>query len=138
MLIKISVTLFFTKEISGYEDWSIAKNLVNFGEYSEIRSAGQSAIKLPIYPLFLSFFLFIFGKYALFAIVIAQHILYFFIPIGIYRLLLLFNLEKVGIIAGFLFLFSPAYLYYSSIVEATNVFIPISILWAIVLAKIYL
>lgn len=49
----------------------------------------------------------------------------------------LFNAEKIGILTGFLFLLSPAYFYYSNIIEATNLFIPILLIWVYFYIKIY-
>ena len=46
--------------------------------------------------------------------------------------------EKIGILTGFIFLFSPAYFFYSNIIEVTNVFIPILLIWTYFYMKIYL
>lgn len=129
LVLKIVFTLFFQNNFSGYEDWSIARNLVNFGEYSEIRTVGPSAMKLPIYPLFLSFFQYLFGSYAAKLAVVVQHMLFFLVPIGIVKILEIYKLSKIGLIAGFLFLFSPAYLYYSTVLEATTLFIFLCVFW---------
>lgn len=137
-LMKILYTIFFQKEISGYEDWSIAKNLIYHHIYSEILSVGSSTMKLPTYPMFLGVFIYFFGASAKTIIIISQHIIYFFIPTSIYKILKDNDCQKSGIVAGYLFLFSPAYFYYSFVMEATNIFIPISILWFGVFQKIYL
>ena len=137
LILKIGYTLFFNPQFSGYEDWSIANKLVKYGTYSEILNVGPSTLKLPAYPYFLSFFIYFFGDNAPHFILISQHILYFFIPIGIIRILQLLGQKNVGIVAAYLFVLSPAYLYYSFMVEATNIFIPLSVVWAIMGIKIY-
>ncbi|WP_294280297.1 hypothetical protein [uncultured Chryseobacterium sp.] len=106
-----------------FEDWSIAENLVRYGSYSEFINVGPTAYKLPVYPLFLSAFIFLFQDYAKEAIVIAQHIIYFFIPVLMIRISGMFNIRNVGLLTSYLFLLSPAYLIYSNTLESTNVFI---------------
>lgn len=138
LFIKTGITLCYPIRFEGFEDWSIAKKLVDYGIYAEILSSGPSTIKLPVYPLFLSVFYYLFGQNAFITIAIVQHILYFFIPLGIYSILKNYQLEKAGFITAYLFLFSPAYLYYSFAIEATNVFIPLCILWTWMAFKIHL
>ncbi len=112
-----------------YEDWHIADNLVNRGVYAEFIDVGPTAYKLPAYSIFLSFFIAVFGNFAKEAAVIAQHILFFIIPLQMIGLFRLFNREKVGILTAYLFILSPVYLYYSNVMEVTNIFIPLLLLW---------
>ena len=71
------------------------------------------------------------------AIAISQHLIFFLVPFLLIAILRIFNKEKAGIIAGYLFIFSPAYFYYSNVYEVTNVFIPIFLTWCFVYLKIF-
>lgn len=119
-----------------YEDASIAINLVKYHTYSEILNLGPTAYKLPVYPLFVSFFIFVFNDNWIIAVVTVQHFLFFFVPFLIVRFCRLYNKEKAGILAGYIFILSPAYFYYPNIIEVTNLFIPLFILWVTSFTKL--
>ena len=147
ILLIFNIVIFIAKFIFSYknkfstncfEDWSIASNIAKYGVYSEFIEVGSTAYKLPVYPLFLSAIIYLFPKNAFESIIIIQHIVYFFIPILFILIARLFNAEKIGILTGFIFLFSPAYFFYSNIIEVTNVFIPILLIWTYFYLKIYL
>lgn len=106
-----------------FEDWDIAHNLVRYGEYAEFMNIGPTAYKLPVYPLFLSLFISVFDEHAKAAVIVAQHIIYFFIPFMFILIAKIFNKEQIGILTGYLFIFSPAYFFYSNTLEITNIFI---------------
>lgn len=106
-----------------FEDWDIANNLVKYGEYAEFMNIGPTAYKLPVYPFFLSLFITIFDEHAKEAVIVAQHIICFFIPCMFILIAKIFNKEQVGILTGYLFIFSPSYFLYSNTLEITNVFI---------------
>ncbi|WP_370897749.1 hypothetical protein [Chryseobacterium gossypii] len=106
-----------------FEDWDIANNLVKYGTYAEFINVGPTAYKLPLYPFFLAFFIYFFGENAKAAVIISQHIIYFFIPLMFILITGIFDKKKIGIITGYLFIFSPAYFLYSNTLEITNVFI---------------
>ncbi len=106
-----------------FEDWDIANNLVKYGEYAEFMNVGPTAYKLPVYPLFLSVFISVFNEHAKVAVIVTQHIIYFFIPLMFILISRIFNREKIGILTGYLFILSPAYFFYSNTLEITNVFI---------------
>jgi len=106
-----------------FEDWDIANNLVKYGEYAEFMNIGPTAYKLPVYPLFLSFFISVFDEHAKAAVIVVQHIIYFFIPFMFILISRIFNKEQIGILTGYLFIFSPSYFFYSNTLEITNVFI---------------
>lgn len=125
-------------ETNYFEDWSIANNLAKYGVYSEFIEVGSTAYKLPIYPLFLSVFVYLFPNQHLPIIIIAQHLIYFFIPILLICIAKLYNIQKVGILTAYFFVFSPAYFFYSNILEATNVFVLILLTWIYLYSKIYL
>lgn len=111
------------------EDWAIANNLTNYGIYAEFLNVGATAYKLPIYPLFITIFINIFGENAQAVVTIVQHILYFFIPFLLFDLMRLLRYDRAGVLAGYLFILSPSYFFYSNVIEATNLFIPIFLLW---------
>ena len=126
---KIIYLVFVQKEFGGLEDFTIAKNIVQYHQYSEFIDQGGTAFKLPVYPFCMAIFIWLFGDNALFGLAIFQAILSFSIPILIYKTVRLFGLGKTGITAGFLFLLSPAYFLYPGNMEATNVFVPILLFW---------
>lgn len=113
-----------------FEDWSIARNLAALEIYSWNYKFGSSAYKLPLYPLFLCFFMKCFGLLnAVKFIIITQHVFYFVIPVIIIKIFENFNLKTVGFLSAYFFIFSPAYFYYSNILEATNLFILLFAIW---------
>ncbi|KFC20829.1 Dolichyl-phosphate-mannose-protein mannosyltransferase [Epilithonimonas lactis] len=137
VIVKILYIILIQKEFVTLEDFTIAKNIVKYHQYSEFIDQGGTAFKLPVYPFFISFFLEIFGDNALLGIAIFQALLSFFTPILLFRITKLFGFEKVGIIAGFFFIFSPSYFLYPGIIEASNVFISILLLWFYLYFKIW-
>lgn len=120
-----------------FEDWSIAQNIANYGVYSEHINLGSTAYKLPIYPLFLSLFIKVFGEFALTAIISAQHCIFFVIPLLFIHISRIFKMEKIGLITAYAFILSPAYFQYSNVIEATNLFLLIFILFLSYFAKIW-
>lgn len=129
VILKILYVSVLQKDFLTLEDFAIAHNIVYNHQYSEFIHLGATAFKLPVYPFFLSAFIWLFGTYALLATVICQALLSFFVPILIYKITELFDYGKVGILSGFLFLMSPAYFLYPGIIEASNLFIIILLLW---------
>lgn len=129
VVLKILYVTMIQKEFLTLEDFTIAKNIVEYHQYSEFVAQGGTAFKLPVYPFFISFFLWLLGSHALLAIAITQAILSFFTPVLLYKIIRMFGNEKMGIISGFLFLLSPAYFLYPGIIEASNIFISILLLW---------
>lgn len=120
-----------------FEDWDIARNIVEHGSYSEFISVGPTAYKLPMYPLFLSVFMYLFPHNYAEIIVVVQHFIFFLVPIFIILILKIFNKKDSGILAGYIFIFSPAYFYYSNVYEVTNIFISIFLVWIFVYLKIF-
>lgn len=106
-----------------FEDWSIANNLAKYHVYSEYINLGPTAYKLPLYPILLSIFIKLFGDHAMPAVIIFQHVIYFVIPLLIISISKIFDKQTIGVIVGYLFIFSPAYFFYSNTLEITNVFI---------------
>ena len=129
VVLKILYITVFQKEFLGNEDFLIAKNVVQYHQYSQFINQGGTAFKLPVYPYVISFFILLQGTNALIGLAVFQAILSFFIPLLIYKIINLFGFKDVGILAGFLFICSPAYFLYPGIIEATNIFVPILLLW---------
>ena len=130
LLVKIAISYSQGFAIGFFEDWRIAENLALHGSYSWQIEFGSSAFKLPIYPLFLFFFIKVFGSIAAIKwILFLQHIIYFCIPILMVKCFNNFKLLNVGFLSGYFFIFSPSYFYYSSVLEATNLFILFFLLW---------
>ena len=122
-----------------YEDFRIADNLANHGIYSWNLQFGSSAYKLPLYPLFLAFFIKLFGvSTAVKLIVVLQHIFYFLIPVLIVKSFKNFKLDHTGFLAAYFFIFSPSYFYYSNIFEATNIFILLLLIWLFLYSKFWI
>ncbi|RCU42938.1 hypothetical protein EIZ47_05690 [Chryseobacterium lacus] len=121
-----------------FEDWHIAKNLVEHGIYSEFINVGPTAYKLPVYPLFISLFMLAFPAFPFEALVTVQHIIYFFIPFLLIRISGIFRKEKAGVLTAYFFIFSPVYFYYSNVAEVTNIFVPIFLIWLYQYFKIYI
>lgn len=124
LAVKILFSIYTKFNAEFFEDWSIAENLARDGVYSMQSRFGSSAYKLPVYPLFLSFFIKILGTVnAVKCIVILQHVFYCMIPVIVVKIFGNFNLKTAGFLAAYFFIFSPAYFYYSNVLEATNLFI---------------
>ncbi|MDO5615646.1 MAG: glycosyltransferase family 39 protein [Cruoricaptor ignavus] len=138
MILKIVCSVINNFETRHIEDWSIANNIAKYGTYTEFMSVGSTAYKLPVYPLFLSVFAYLFPENSLAVIIVVQHLILFVVPIIIIKTLSLFGKEKVGILAAFIFIFSPAYFHYSNVIEVTNVFVPLFLIWIYVYSKIFL
>lgn len=137
LLSKCIVILFFKEQFSVFEDYTIAVNLIKYHQYSEFINLGSTAYKLPIYPLFVSIFVYLFDSEALRYAAVAQSVLFFLVPVLMCKITRFFNQEKVGIAAGYLFLLSPAYYFYSFIIEATNIFVPLFLYWIYLYLKIW-
>ncbi|OJX32126.1 MAG: hypothetical protein BGO86_08095 [Chryseobacterium sp. 36-9] len=137
LLSKCIVILFFKEQFSVFEDYTIAVNLIKYHQYSEFINLGSTAYKLPIYPLFVSVFVYLFNSEALRYAAVAQSALFFLVPVLMCKITRFFNQEKVGIAAGYLFLLSPAYYFYSFIIEATNIFVPLFLYWIYLYLKIW-
>lgn len=130
LIIKILFSVYHHFEAEHFEDWSIAENLTVAHIYSLDVKYGSSAYKLPVYPLFLSSYMKIFGiDQAARFIILTQHVFYFIIPLVLIRFFENLKLKNAGFLSGYFFIFSPAYFYYSNVLEATNIFILLFVIW---------
>jgi len=135
--VKIIYILIIQDNIVGIEDFTIAQNIVKYHQFSEFINLGGTAFKLPVYPYLISFFIWLLGEKGLVGVAIFQALLSFFSPILIFRILKIFSQENIGLLAGFFFLFSPAYFLYSASIEATNIFIFLLLLWFLLYFRVW-
>lgn len=136
--IKIVFSLVFNINVPLVEDYKIAVNMINGLGYVLHPLAGPTAIKTPIYPLFLYLILSISGIKSIFMVQIIQHLIYFSFPIITYKILNQFIKSKFAFIGSILWLIHPSYQYYSFAIEATNLFLPLILLSIYYATRIYL
>ena len=129
LILKIIYIIFLKSDFVGVEDFEIAQNLVAYKQYSLNISHGATAYKLPIYPLLICVFLFVFNNSGLVFLTIFQSFLSFCSSVLIYKILALLKMERLAVLSALLFILSPSYFLYSSIIESTNIFIPLFLCW---------
>lgn len=120
------------------EDAAIAKNLAAYGVYAEFLDVGPTAYKLPLYPLFLCVFYSLFSENAQMVIIIVQHFFYFLIPLILAKIGIRIGWRNVGYLGSYLFLLSPAYFYYSTVLESTNIFLVLFVSWLYLYTLVWL
>src|SRR5437773_5112782 len=120
--------------IRPFEDWAIAAHLVAGDGYSLNTVLGPTALKAPVYPWFLAIVQWAFRDHALLATVVLQHLMLSFVPLLVLRVARFFCDEATSVLAALLFLVHPSYLYYPTVIESTNLTIPLFLLWALALA----
>lgn len=128
-LCKILISLLCKINVPLVEDYNIAVNLVSGVGYVLNPAVGPTALKSPGYPLFLSFFLAVFGVKAVWSIAIAQHLLSACYPLLTFKICRKIMSPKAAFLAGALWLVHPSYVYYSFAVEATNLFLFVVLVW---------
>ena len=126
---KILISCFALKDFNAAEDWSIALNLLNHGTFSLYDSVAPTAMKTPVYPVFIYSIIAVFGASKL-AVVIVQQLLSVITGLLLFRLARNYFTEKISTIIALAFLLHPSYFYYSNVIEVTNLFVPLAILSA--------
>jgi len=145
LVLRLIIAFFFVEEFKSFEDYRIAQNIVEGNGYCLVPEWGATAIKAPAYPLFLSIFILLFGIYSKISIVITQHIIFSVIP---FLLMKLSNewgkyrkseerWKNIGAISAWIFLLHPSYYYYPNVIETTNIFIPLVILFLITILSVF-
>lgn len=126
LIIKLIMLFGFPIIPHAIEDWYIAKHIAEGSGYS--LSNGPTALKTPVYPLFLSLPAFIgdFGK--IFASGL-QHILWFFATMFLYKASCIRFGSGFAFVASLLFALHPAYIYYPYVLESTALTIPLFIIF---------
>lgn len=124
---KLLFLVFSNIHIHAIEDWYIAQNLSDGKGYTIHDHI--TALKTPIYPLFLTFFAMLPDVTGRLLASTSQHILLFIANILLMWALTLQYGRKYGNIIGLLFLVHPAYFYYPFILESTALTVPLSVLY---------
>ena len=106
------------------EDWYIASNIASGSGYS--LSNGPTALKTPIYPLFLTPSA-LFGEYGKLLASGIQHIIWFCTTILLYKACYLRFGKSFAFVSTLLFAIHPAYVYYPFVLESTSLTIPLFI-----------
>jgi hypothetical protein len=128
LLLTIKLVMLFGIPIIPHaiEDWYIAKHIAEGSGYS--LSNGPTALKTPVYPLFLSLPSFI-GEFGKFFACGLQHILWFFASLFIYKASSIRFGSRFAFVASLLFALHPAYVYYPFVLESTALTVPLFILF---------
>ncbi len=132
LLARVCLVLLVQPHINAVEDFNIALHLAKgdgfaYGDFEQ--NWHLTAMKAPVYPLCLALFVALFGEAAKLVIVLVQHALFAFLPICFLRLGEALEMEQLGKLAAMLFLLHPSYFYYPTVIEATNLFVPLAMLW---------
>lgn len=106
------------------EDWYIAQHIADGNGYS--LSHGPTALKTPVYPLFLTPWA-ILGNDGKFIASALQHILWFCAIVLFYKAVTIRFGTTFAFPATVLFTLHPAYLYYPFVLESTSITIPLFI-----------
>ena len=130
---KLLFLLFSDIHIHAIEDWYIAQNLSDGKGYTIHDHV--TALKTPIYPLFLTFFAMLPDVTGTLLASASQHILLFITNILLMWALTLQYGRKYGNIIGLLFLVHPAYFYYPFILESTALTVPLSALYLFIVMR---
>jgi hypothetical protein len=120
--------------IHGVEDYNIARHLAA-GDGYEYADLGKTAMKVPLYPAFLAVFIWLFGDAHPLVIAGVQHALIAFVPLSLLRLGKELGEPELGVFAALVFAIHPSYLYYPTVLEVTNLFVPLSIVWSILFVQ---
>jgi len=129
LCIGLAISVLGVDNYNSVEDYRIAENIAKGIGFVHVEHLGFTSVKAPIYPYICAFFIKLFPNDSKFAIVLFNHLSKFFIPIMFALALKTFNKEKVGLIAGFLFILHPSYLFYPNVIEPTNLFILSCLAW---------
>lgn len=108
------------------EDWYIANHIAEGSGYS--LSNGPTALKTPVYPLFLTLSAFI-GESGKFFASGLQHFIWFCSTLLIYKASSMRFGSRFAFVASLLFSLHPAYVYYPYVLESTALTVPLFILF---------
>lgn len=126
-IVKSLFSICYMSEFAYAEDWSIAMNLLTKGAYSLYDTAEPTAMKTPVYPLFIYSVVSIFGVSKL-AVVLVQNLLAVVSGVLLFKLSIRIFSERISFIIALLFMLHPSYFYYSNVLEVTNIFVPLALL----------
>lgn len=136
LLYIICLTSFFARilfslkigEITGSEDMRIALNIARYNTFSFNPEIGPTALKAPLYPYFLAFFMFFFGSKAIIAVSIIQHMMFSFTPLLLYKTCILLRDKVFGFFCALIFVFYPSFFVYPNTIEVASISIPFAVL----------
>ena len=125
-IVKLSLLFLLPIHPHAIEDWYIAQHVIAAKGYS--LSLGATALKTPVYPMFLIPFAAMgdIGKIAASAM---QHVLLFCGIIAFNRACELRFNNQFALFAGLCIALHPAYAYYPYVLETTSLTIPLFMLW---------
>lgn len=128
LLLTIKLVLLFAIPIIPHaiEDWYIAKKIAEGSGYC--LSNGPTALKTPVYPLFLTLSAFI-GESGKFFASGMQHFIWFCSTLLIYKASSIRFGNRFAFVASLLFALHPAYVYYPYVLESTILTVPLFILF---------
>ncbi len=109
------------------EDYNIAANIVAGNGFSAVADLGPTALKAPLYPFFLSLVLYLSPGHELVMAAMIQHVLISFCPLLLYLIVSSRFSSRLAFIAALALALHPSYWFYPSTLEATNLFIPLSL-----------
>jgi hypothetical protein len=132
LVLRLLFILLAKPYIHAVEDFNIAEHLARGDGFAYGGFEGNfhpTAMKAPAYPFFLAVFIWAFGEASKLAVVMVQHALFAFLPMVFLRIGTALEMESLGKIAALLFLIHPSYLYYPTVIEVTNLFVPLALCW---------
>ncbi len=139
LLVRFAFILLVKPHIHAVEDFNIAEHLARGHGFAYGGFEGDfhpTAMKAPVYPFFLSVFICAFGDASKVVIALVQHALFAFLPILFWRIGTALKMEDLGKLAALMFLIHPSYLYYPTVIEVTNLFVPLALCWSLVALRL--
>lgn len=125
-IVKLGLLFLLPIHPHAIEDWYIAQHVIAGQGYS--LSLGPTALKTPVYPIFLIPFAAM-GDIGVIIASAMQHVLMFIGIIAFTRACELRFNNQFALFAGLCFTLHPAYAYYPFVLETTSLTIPLCMLW---------
>lgn len=125
-IVKLSLLFLLPIHPHAIEDWYIAQHVIAAKGYS--LSLGATALKTPVYPMFLIPFAAM-GDIGTIAASAMQHVLLFCGIIAFNRACELRFNNQFALFAGLCIALHPAYAYYPYVLETTSITVPLFMIW---------
>ncbi|MEY3312824.1 MAG: hypothetical protein RLZZ578_344, partial [Bacteroidota bacterium] len=125
-IVKLSLLFLLPIHPHAIEDWYIAQNVIATKGYS--LSLGATALKTPVYPMFLIPFAAM-GDSGAFIASAMQHIMMFAGTLAFTRACAFRFNQYFAFWAGLFFALHPAYAYYPFVLETTSITVPLFMIW---------
>ncbi len=139
LVLRLLFILLAKPHIHAVEDFNIAEHMARGEGFAYGGFEGDfhpTALKAPVYPFFLSVFIWAFGDASKVAVALVQHALFAFLPMVFLRIGTALKMEALGKIAALMVLIHPSYLYYPTVIEATNLFVPLALCWCLLTLRL--